>query len=197
MRKFELPDFKGRGDQVVVGTDASPFGLPLGLGGWLSINGVINKHFCYKVTDYDLELFNITRGSCDGQQVLECLAVLVALKAWLPTCEQRIQLKVKLDNVTALTLVLKIRPKTAALMIIARELALLLIHFSFPPAVVHTPGISHKIADALSRTADVSKPAAKLLFQHPAFTDSVLTSTVVRDPSFYKALVPFQSSQSK
>ena len=145
--------------------------------------------FC-EVTKYDLELFKITRGSCDGQQILECLAVLVAIRAWLPTCQRRVPLKVRLDNVTALTLVLKLRPKTSELAIIGRELALCLAHFSFTPSVHHTPGVAHQIADALSRINDRTKPEAKLVFKHPALAESTLTQVAVRCPAYYKALLP-------
>ena len=58
---------------------------------------------------------------------MECLAILVAVRAWLPTGENRIQLSVRGDNVGALTLVLNMRPKTSQLALIARGLALCLV----------------------------------------------------------------------
>ena len=105
IRKFHLADFLGHGDRIEVGTDASPWGL----GGWLSINNVIVKYFYCAIHDYDRILYNLTEGACEGQQTLECLAVLVAIKASIPTCDQRVQLcpVVRGDNVAALSMVIK------------------------------------------------------------------------------------------
>ena len=85
-------------------------------------------------------------------------------------------------------MVLKMRPKTEHMAIIGREIALWLVHYSFLPAVYHTPGISHVIADALSRIYDPSKPEAIKILQHPALKDAVLTEVPTRTPSYYKAL---------
>ena len=125
---FQLCVFQGLRDRIEIGTDASPWGL----GGWVSVNGTITKHFHSEVSEHVIRFFGLARGSCEGQQILECPAILVAVRAWLPSCENRIQLNVRGDNVGALTLVLTMRPETAALVIIARELALCLVQFSFP-----------------------------------------------------------------
>ena len=55
------------------------------------------------------------------------------------------------DNATALTALAKMRRRKPAIGIIARELAMRLAALSFPPYAMHTPGISHVAADALSR----------------------------------------------
>ena len=55
------------------------------------------------------------------------------------------------DIGTALTLMVKMRTTSSTIAIVARELALRLVELSFPPDAVHTPGISHVIADKLSR----------------------------------------------
>ena len=71
-------------------------------------------------------------------------------------------LTVKSDNVAALTLLTKMRPSaahddtgnrilSATMAVVARELALRLVHLSFPPDAVHTPGVGHIIADRLMR----------------------------------------------
>ena len=92
------------------------------------------------------------------------------------------------DNVAALSMVLKMRPKTAHMGIIGREIALHLVHYSFLPAVYHTPGVSHIIADALSRINDPGKPEAINKLQHPALSKAVFTEVPKRDPSYYRAL---------
>ena len=97
-------------------------------------------------------MFNMPIGSADGQQLWECLAILVAIDMWSKLWnQQRIILKVRSDNVGALTLLLKMRPANATIAIVARELALRLADLSFPPDAMHTPGVAHVLADRLSR----------------------------------------------
>ena len=186
IRKFRLSDFQGLGDRVEIGTDASPWGL----GGWLSVNHTITHYYYCPIGDYDKFLYNLTLGACEGQQTLECLAILIAIKAWVPTSENRIALcpVVRGDNLSALSMVLKMRPRTPAMGIIAREIALCLVHYSFLPAVYHTPGVAHVIADALSRIFDPMKPDAIKVLDHPALKDAELTSVPERTPDYYLTL---------
>ena len=110
-----------------------------------------------------MQLLGVERGTSIGQQVWECLAVLIAVDLWSYFCRQdRIQLKVRGDNVTALTLLIKMRPdkNSPAMGIIARELALRLVELSSPPEAVHTPGVAHVIADRLSRVHAPGVPAS-------------------------------------
>ena len=92
------------------------------------------------------------------------------------------------DNIAALSLVLKMRPRTDHMAIIGREIALCLVHYSFLPAVFHTPGVSLIIADSLSRIFDPVKPDAIQILQHPALSKAILTEVPIRTPSYYKAL---------
>ena len=71
-------EFRGGGTCIELGTDASPWGI----GGWLAVNGEIQQYFFDTVSDEDLAIFGIERGSCDGQQTLEGLAILVAIRIW-------------------------------------------------------------------------------------------------------------------
>jgi len=122
------------------------------MGGWITVNGRVKRYFGCPISDHDVKTYGQQRGSCDGQQVWECLAVLVALDLWAPLWKQkRVALQIKGDNVTALTLLLKFRPSGPEMAIIARELALRLAVLSFPPDAIHVPGVSHKAADSLSR----------------------------------------------
>ncbi len=74
------------------------------------------------------------------------------------------------------------------MMIIARELALHLVNYSFLPAVYHTPGVAHVIADSLSRIYDPAKTDAIKILDHPALRNAELTTMPMRTPSYYLAL---------
>ena len=74
------------------------------------------------------KIYGMAAGIPEGQQLWECLAVLAGIDIWADLWQQeRIQPKVCGDNVGALTLILKMRPSTVSLAIVARELALRLI----------------------------------------------------------------------
>ena len=192
-RNFRLPDFLGWGVQVEIGTDASPWGL----GGWLARDGVITHYYHSAISHHDIDLFQLKAGSCEGQQVLEALAILVAVRLWLPTCSERVQLRFRSDNVGALSMIVKMRPKTSLQAIVARELALAFSTFSFPPSAYHTPGVSHIIADKLSRFDDPSQPKARDILEHPALKNAVVSSVPERDRSFYRTLKDANSLHSK
>lgn len=183
-RHFCLQEYRQAHPTMEVGTDASPWGL----GGWYSDHGVITHFYFCAITQHDLDILEIERGSCEAQQVLEGLAILVALRVWYANkCQTKVALKVRGDNVGALNLLVNMRPKSARQAIIARELALSLTNFSFPPSVSHTPGLSHVIADGLSRLHDPAKEN-NMVLSHPALTNAVRTFTHERPRSWYRAL---------
>ncbi len=128
-------------------------------------------------------------GIPEGEQLWECLAVLVGIDVWSAFWKQdRIVLKVRGDNVGALTLLLKMRSLSPSLAIVARELALRLVELPFPPDAVHTPGVAHVIADRLSRIfapGGAGKASPEL---HPSLKDAVLTPVPVRDRCWSRAL---------
>jgi hypothetical protein len=186
-RFFRLDAYLRQGPTIEIGTDASPWGL----GGWLSRDGVITHFFASPITTEDQEIYSMASGTPEGQQLWECLAVLVAVDAWTKLWqEERIVLKVRGDNVGALTLLIKMRPSSPALAIVARELALRLIELSFPPDAVHTPGVAHVIADKLSRIYAPGGGGKASSSLHPALHDAVETQLPVRNRSWYKALAP-------
>ena len=81
-RHFTLAEFGGSGPIWEIGTDASPWGM----GG------------C-PITEEDLQIFGLTRGSCEGQQTLEGLAILVAMRLWSHRDNPRqVKLRVKGDR---------------------------------------------------------------------------------------------------
>ena len=118
----------------------------------------------------------------------ECLAVLIALDLWSSKwTDARINLQVRSDNVTALTLLVKMPPGSPQIAIIAREIALKLFEFSFPPDAMHTPGIAHVLADELSRIYAPGGVGDIAQFRHRALTDAKLVTPPDRPTTWYKA----------
>lgn len=122
------------------------------MGGWLCIDEVYSHFFECPITDADCKLYGNHVGSCEGQQTWECFAILVPINMWAyQRNTDRIILKVRGDNIGALTLRIKMRPANPATTIVDRELTLGLIEHSFPPDAAYTPGIAHVVADWLFR----------------------------------------------
>ena len=95
------------------------------MGGGLQVDGRIREYFGCAVTPDDVEMYGVATGTPDGQQIWECLAVLIALDLWSHQwTDARINLQIRGDNVTALTLLVKMRPGSPKIAIIAREIAL-------------------------------------------------------------------------
>ena len=86
----------------------------------------------------------------------------------------------------ALTLLIKMRPSSAQQAVIARELALVTAKSAFPPEVVHTPGVAHKLADALSRVHDPGFKGDAL--KHHALIGAIRTAVPARPRSWYRTL---------
>ena len=97
-------------------------------------------------------------------------------------------MKVKSDNVIALTLLTKMRTKkdSPELAIVARELALHLVDLSFPPDAEHTPGLGHIFADKLSRVYAPTGNGALTPDLHPAMAYAQESIAPVRGTSYYK-----------
>jgi hypothetical protein len=81
------------------------------------------------------------------------LAILVSLRLWSRFWRRaRITLEVRSDNVTSLTMLTSLRVHGYGMSILGRELALDLGAGIYKPAIcAHSPGVAHKVADALSR----------------------------------------------
>ena len=192
-RFFSVDAYNRVGAVVAIGTDASPWGL----GGWLAVDGEVRQYFTSPISAADIAKYGYAIGDAAGQQLWEALAILVAVDLWASYwSQQRVILKVKGDNVAALVLLIKMRPKTGAdgtpkMAIIARELALRLVDLSFPPDAEHTPGVSHKFADLLSRvTAPIEnegQPGGILPEDaHPAMLKSARVEVPPRSPDYYR-----------
>ena len=119
--------------------------------------------------------------------MLEGLAILVALRSWESELDaRRFKLCVRGDNIGALVLLTKMRPKTPNAAISARELALVTVLSAFPPEAQHTPGVAHVVADGLSRLHDPR--ADHSVLEHPALRCAVRTTVPERTASYYRAL---------
>jgi len=184
IRVFTLSAFLRTGTVVEIGTDASLWGM----GGWLSINGAITHYFASPISKDDSRILPVEGKK--GQQVWECLAILVAIRLWAHLWAQdRMILRVRGDNIGALTLLVKLRPptKSPAMGIIARELALDLAQLSFQPEATHTPGLSHVVADLLSRVFSPTGSGTVSSALHPALANAELTDVPNRNENWYRA----------
>ena len=109
-------------------------------------------------SSFESDLLRLVRGDSESQQVMECLAGLVALRTWAHFWKKRkISLAIRSDNVGALILLSKLKTTSARNAIIAREFALDLGDASFAPRIIeHIPGFTNVICDTLSRLLDDS-----------------------------------------
>ena len=184
MRTFTLSAYLRVGTLIEIGTDASPWGL----GGWLSVGGKLTHYFSCPVTPDDNRILRVSGKN--GQQVWECLAILVAIRLWAHLwSRERMILRIRGDNIGALTLLVKLRPPTSnpAMGIIARELALHFAQLSFQPDAVHTPGLAHVVADVLSRVHSPDGTGQVTSELHPALSEALCCEVPQRNEQWYLA----------
>ena len=93
------------------------------------------------------------------------------------------------DNVGAFTLLMKMRPGSPEIAIIARGLALRLVELSAPPDAVRTPGLAHKVADLLPRVHAPGTIGDLDTVVHPAPAQVVRTEVPVCNKAWYKAYI--------
>ena len=105
----------------------------------------------------DCEILGVDNVESKAQQAFEALSLLIALRLWLPRFpHNRVRVKVRGDNMAALSLLTKMQPKSQSLQVVARELALDIAMTSFTPDFVeHVAGISNTVADTLSRKTEL------------------------------------------
>ena len=60
--------------------DASPYGL----GAWLAVDDDPVAYFADTIHPHDLQVLQVTNEGSAAQQALEALALLVAVRLWLP-----------------------------------------------------------------------------------------------------------------
>jgi len=148
-REFRLDAFQKVGTSIEIVLDASPWGLA----GILYVDYIAVEFFSDAISELDTTLFGHDIGSADGQQTWESLAALIAMRLWVTHWNKRsVLLRVRGDSVAMLTLVINMRPKSAAMALIGQELALTIASSTFIPIVSeHIPGIANVAADHLSR----------------------------------------------
>ena len=114
-------------------------------------DGVIHSYFLSPLSADDLRIHKQRLGDAAGQQVWECLSILVALTAWKKEwSSKRCEVRIKSDNYSALAMGSKMKIRASPL--IAKEIALLYSEAAHEPRIFeHVPGIANVLADALSR----------------------------------------------
>ena len=70
--------------------------------------------------------------------------------------------------------------------VVARELAMRLVDFSFPPDAEHTPGIGHVLADRLSRVYSPTGRGHITMDLHPALATASESIAPTRDSAWYQ-----------
>ena len=130
-------------------------------------------------------MLGVEVGRPEGQQVLEALAVLVALKLWRKYWQQNgVHLHIRSDSVSTLTLLIKLRAKVSSpgMGLIARELALEFGSCSYKPRQYsHIPGVANNWADVLSR---IHQPGKQMSIPAP-LRHCRQEECPIRDQSFY------------
>ena len=158
------------------------------MGGWLAVGGKLAHYYACPVTNNDQRMLKV-KGK-DGQQVWERLAIRIAVRLWAHLWSQeRMILRIRGDNIGALTLLMKLRPSTSnpAMGVIARELALHLAQLSFQPEATHTPGLAHVVADVRSWVHSPTGTGTVNADLHPALADAKYCEVPRRDEQWYLA----------
>ena len=156
-RHFMLDAFFNRHFALEITTDASPWGI----GAWVALDGKALAWFADKVTDQDANMLERELGSHLAQQAFEALAILVAVRHWRHLWRRRrVSLRIRSDNVGALTVTSSLKGRGHALTLVSRELAFEFGSCEYAPDVIeHLPGVANTTADVLSRRFDPSKAA--------------------------------------
>ena len=130
-------------------TDASPWGYGAVLEWWDQPIAYISE----PISNEDLLKFGIVAGDCRGQSLLETLALLIAVRAWLPRWQEKgLRIILRSDSKAAIGAVLKLRSRAPQINEVIREMALDLAEGKYAYDIIrHLPGKINKLADALSR----------------------------------------------
>ena len=129
-----------------IATDASPWGFA----GVLFKNFVPVAWYATPLPESLLRHFQAKSGDSSFNTLWEALAILVAIRLWLPGT--RVLARVRSDSLAALRSIVKMQSPSPSLNLIAREIALDatlgLYHLG---VAVHIPGIANRLPDDLSR----------------------------------------------
>lgn len=144
VRNFPHEAWAPEGEYIA--TDACPWGFV----GIVFVNHKPAQWFAAPLTTSNLRRFQAKVGESKHNTTWEALAILVAIRLWLPgIC---VLARVWSDSLSALRSMVKLCSRSPALNLIAREVALdaVLTLYSVGLAV-HIPGVSNKLPDDLSR----------------------------------------------
>ena len=138
--------------------DASPFGV----GAVLVENGVPTGFLHDTISEDDRERMGTTAGQCQGQSAFETLAVLIAVRTWMPIwVDLPVAVIVQSDSIAALGAAAKSGSGIPHMNAVIREMALDLAEGNYHADLFgHVPGSLNVWADALSRLLDPNKMAA-------------------------------------
>ena len=181
-RIYGLEQYNRSGTQLQITWDASPYGM----GAYITENGKVTEFFAIPISPEDEEILGVQAGGCEGQQVWECLAGLIAMRLWAPRWRHsRVHLHLRGDNIASLVLFSTLKTHSKQLSLIAREFALDLGTAAFRPEVVqHVPGISNVVADQLSRRYE---PGREFIL-HPSLLKARAIIPPPRTKSWWKTL---------
>jgi len=128
-----------------IATDACPWGFA----GVLFSNNSPVAWFANPISRDDQRRFG-KKGDCKHNTTWEALAILVAIRIWLPGTQ--VLARIKSDSLSALRSMVKLSSSSPALGLIAREIALDSVLGLYTVGVaVHIPGVSNVLPDDLSR----------------------------------------------
>jgi len=181
-RKFDVWSHFTTSNKVQIVVDASPWGI----GGILIVDKVVKSYSADGISDDDMRILSVVVGDPAYQQVLETLAMLVALRTWADEWTlSRTTLAIKSDSITTLTLVMFCRAKGVTVGLLSREIALDIAESVYRPLLAeHIAGGANIMADALSRLFAPDKK------QIPDFLSAVQKAkNPPRNNSFYRTLV--------
>ena len=144
-RDFPLVEPHADEEQYFI-TDACPWGFA----GVRYKNHIPIAWFASPLSQQDIRRFNASVGDCAHNTTWEALALLVACRIWLP--KTKVLARIRSDSLASLRALAKMSSSSAALNLIARELAFDSIVQDYEIGfATHVPGIANILADDLSR----------------------------------------------
>ena len=184
-RTFTYEASFGVTNSLEITVDASIYGY----GAWLSQDGVPLQWFSDDITETDELMLGVTAGDNKGQQAFEAMALLIATREWSHLWRaKRVSLKLKSDNVGALTIFAACKGKSGSMNAVAREYALDACEGAYAPDVVaHLPGVANTTADLLSRRNDPKY--AKTWAVPPLLVNAVRIHPAPRPKSWWRAKI--------
>eukprot|EP00435_Cladocopium_sp_Y103_P074415 s25_g48.t1 len=146
---YSLDVFNNKGPEVIITWDASPYGM----GGTLQIQDTYAEFFAIAISEDDQIHLSTKAGTHEGQQTWEALCGLICLRLWRRMWQtSRVKLRLRNDNMGALTLYAQVKGRSSAHSLLAREFALDLGQAQYKPSIAeHLPGVVNTVCDVLSR----------------------------------------------